>query len=340
MRRSSFLTSLLISSFVLAQTSANEKPLKTQKYNGYGLPNTRFKKVKIDLSKKKLQGQKDEPSVSAPIITMPKTRDRVDSALTAAVKPTPPTPFLSFGLGYDFSYGTQSEKQPDDTRSTYLTHEFTPKIVLGDYTILADFVYVDYIDSKGKDDWNDAPIYISRKAFDLGRVITLSPNALVLLPLSTGSREVTNMKSAVGAGLTLGLNSKNLGIDQWVLNYQARYTKMNNEFNTTTKNDPVTAYQIKQRINVVYQFTDAFSFKTRFEHNSNYSAQNVVRNNYLHFEIFNYQFTENFSANIGHFSGGDVFTVRETDSTAYLENDLKFYDPKASEFGIGLGFSI
>ncbi len=331
----------LLSTLALAQTSQPDSvPLKTQKYNGYGLPNTKFKKVKIDLTKKKPKDQNVEPSVSAPLITVPKYTNGQPSVTAPATKPVPPTPFFSYGGGYDFSYNKQAQKQPDGTQAEYLAHEFTPRLVLGDFTILGDFIYADYLDTPSKSEWIDSPIFLSRAPFELGKAVTLGTNIFVLFPLSKDSREVVNMKSAVGAGITLGMNSKNLGVEQWVLSYQLRYTKMNNEFNTKVDGNPVTAYQIKQRINLAYNFTDAFSFKTRFEYNSNYSSQNIVRNNYIHYQVFNYQFTDHFSGNFGLSAGGNVYSIHETDSKAYIENDLKFYDPKSSELAVGLGFSI
>ena len=333
----------IVATISFAQTnSRTTTQMKTQKYNGYGLPNTKFKKVKIDLSKKK-NVPNAEPSIAAPVITMPKTPIQADGT-TATTGPTAAAPakFLSFGLGYDVSYNAQAQRQEKNAREEYIGSEFTPKMVIGEYTLLGDFIYIEYIKNPSTSEWIDSSLYLSKKASELGRAVTLSPHTLVIFPLSKASREDVEMKYALSAGLTLGLNSKNLGIEKFGLNYVLRYTKLTNEFETKTNHEPVTDYQFKQRVNLSYSFTDKFSFRTRFEYNSNYSAQNVVKNSYLHLEVFNYQFTDHFSANIGHTAGGTVYTIRDSEagSSAYLENDLKFYDPKTSELSVGLGFSI
>ncbi len=333
----------IVAPIAFAQTSSRTTTqMKTQKYNGYGLPNTKFKKVKIDLAKKK-NAPNAEPSIAAPVITMPKTPIQADGT-TATTGPTAAAPakFLTFGFAYDVSYNAQAQLQEKNAREEYILDEFTPKMVIGEYTLLGVFDYIENVKNPGASEWADSSVFLSKKAWELGRVITLSPHALLILPLSKASREVVQMKYGLSAGFTLGLNTKNLGAEKLGLNYVLRYTKYTNEFDTKTNNEPVNDHQIRQRINLSYSFTEKFSFRTRFEYNSNYSAQNVVKNGYVHFEIFNYQFTENFSANIGHSAGGSVYTIRDSDagSSAYLENDLKFYDPKTSELAVGLGFSI
>lgn len=338
------------SSIALGQVSEPTTPLKTQKYNGYGLPNTKYKKIKVDLTKKKSAAQTTtttaSPSIEAtPVKLVPKSSMQPDNTTintsTTAATDKKPTPLVSFNFSYDFSYNAQMQEQADHTRGEYLLHEFTPQLKIGAYTLIGDFFYYDDIKSPSANEWFDSALVAKRNAWDLGKYFTLGPAIIVGLPLSKASREDGGIKSVIGPTLTLGLNTKNIGIEQLTLNYYIRYAKYSTEFTTKPNGDPSADYLIRQRVNIGWQFTDKFSFKGRFEYNSGYSNQGVVKNSYVHFQNFGYQITDMIGVYIAHSTGGSVFTISENAAGDVLfENDLKFYDPKASEVAVGMNLSF
>jgi hypothetical protein len=131
-----------------------------------------------------------------------------------------------------------------------------------------------------------------------------------------------------------------MGFDAVSINYSAGYAKITTDYDTKTNREPAPNYRIRQRINFGYDFTDKFNFKTRFQFDSVYSNANVVRNSFLHFQVFEYNLTDHISANIGHSNGNNAFNIVESPQDYKLENNVKFYDPKISEYSIGIGLSI
>ncbi len=340
-----FLRTLIL--FLLTGTAAfaqvDSLPAKTQKYNGYGLPNTRFKKIKIDLSKKKVAPNTMETfstPAPTPVTTGFFSSDSKNTNLTAQLKEKkvePPVKLLGFILSS--SYNRQGEKQKDGTLGEYYSHILNPSLQLGEFSLLGYFYYYDDIKSPGLNEWQDSVIALTKKPWELGNYFTLASGVAVTLPLSKASREI-GQKYSIGTSLTLGLNTKNMGLPAWIFSYSVGYTKMNNEFETSPKGEPVTSYRIRQRINIGYNFTDAFSFKTRFQYDSAYAYSNVVRNAFLHFQVFGYQFNDHLGVYVGHTNGGNAFLVKESEQDYYLENNVKFFDPNASEYAVGIDLSI
>lgn len=338
----------------LAPTKAAAKPktitqLKTQKYNGYGLANTKFKKIKVDMTKKKSTTELPSaaPSVASPTVSItppksslqPNNTSEGTSATKAEAKP--PEKFWGFSGSYDLSYNTQAEKQADNTQGQYLTHEITPKVKIGEFSLLGDFFYYDDLKNPSANEWADSAIIFMRKPFELGKYLTLTPATTLGLPLSKASREDSGIKYSLGASAGLGLNTKNMGLEWLAISYSLAYTKYATEFNTKPNGDPSADYRIRQRFNLGFSFNEKFSFKSRLQYDSGYSNQGVVRNSYLHYEIFNYKLLENFDVYAGHATAGSpVYSITDSGSDILFENDLKFYDPKKSEFTLGFTLSF
>lgn len=327
---------LLFSAVGFAQVDS--LPAKTQKYNGYGLPNTKFKKIKIDLSKKRPQTQQFE-SISAPPAKINFTSMPQSNNVVTQIETKPEVKAVQFGFSLSSGYNRQAEKQADGSLPEYYMHELTPSLKIGEYTAMGVFYYYDDIKNPSANEWQDSVLAATKKAWNLGNYFTLAPGISLGLPLAKATREI-GLKNTLGTSLTLGLNTKNMGAAAWTLNYSLGYTKMTNEFETNPKGEPITSYRVRQRINIGYSFTDALSFQTRFQFDSATSYSNVIRNSFLHFQVLEYSFNDHVSANIGHANGAGAFIVRESETDYYLENNIKFYDPKSSEYSIGLTLSI
>lgn len=335
----------LSSTAALAQVSEPTTPLKTQKYNGYGLPNTKFKKIKVDLTKKKNGTPTTAtmaPSIEAtPVKLVPKSSMQPDNTIMAAAKPAPEKKLVKLSMDYDLSYNAQMQTQENNARDEYLVHELMPKITIDNYSIMGDFLYRDDRKDTSANEWQDSAVVLSRKSWELGRIFTLAPALTTVLPLSKKSREDAGIKYLIGPTLTLGLNTKNLGLDSFKLNYAVRYLKYQTEFKTKPNGDPSGESQIRQRVTAIYQFTDKFSATGVFDYKSGYSTENTIRNSYWHAEVLGYQITDMFALYIAHSTGGSVYSISEN-AVGYVlfENDLKFYDPKASEIAIGTTISF
>lgn len=331
----------LSGSLVFAQTKKTTTPMKTQKYNGYGLPNTKFRKIKVDMTKKQSETKASPSIATEPVTLTPKSSMQPNNVSVSAATPAAKAEkFVKFSLDYDISYNTQAEKQADGSRSEYISHNFIPKVSIGNYNIFGDIYYNDDIKSPSANEWQDSALVVNRKAFEWGRYVTFTPAGLFVFPLQKSSREDAGIKYAFGPIGTFGLNTKNMGLDALTLNYYLAYAKYVTEFKTKPNGDPSADYRIRQRINFGYQFTDWLSFKSRFQFDSGYSNQGVVKNAYLHYEALEFQITEKISTYIMHATASGVYTISEAGGDILFENDLKFYDPKNSELAIGLTLSF
>lgn len=341
----------LSSSLTLAQAqqpTTTSTSIKTQKYNGYGLPNTKFKKIKVDMTKKIAAPQQAQttPSIEAASVKLtPKYSLAAADTTTAATSTTTTTAAksakpVSFNFMYGLSYNAQMQEQENHARGEYLQHQFMPKMKMGDFSLFGDFYYYDDIKDPSASEWWDSAVVLTYKPVEIGKYFTLGPLGALGLPLQKSSREGGGIKYSLGTTLALGLNTKNMGLEALTLNYTIGYTKYTTEFHTKPNGDPSADYRIRQRVNFGYQFTDKFSFSSRFQYDSGYSNQGVVKNAYYHFEVLEYQFTDIFAASIGHSTGSAVYSITESGNDILFENDLKFYDPKISEIGIGISLSI
>lgn len=335
----------LSSSVAVAQVSESTTPLKTQKYNGYGLPNTKFKKNKVDMTKKKASTQTTTttaPSIeAAPVNLVPKSSMQPNNTVVTAAQPTTDKKLVTLSMDYDLSYNAQMQEQKNHARDEYLIHELVPKVKVGDYSLLGDFLYRDDRKDTAGTEWQDSAVVLSRKSWEIGRVITLAPALNLILPLSKKSREDAGIKYLFGPTLTFALNSKNLGLDSFKLSYSLRYLKYQTEFKTKPNGDPSGDSTIRQRVMAIYNFTDKFSLTGVFDYKSTTSTESTVRNSYWHGESFRYQLTDMFAVYLAHSTGGAVYSISENAAGDVLfENDLKFYDPTASEIAIGTTISF
>lgn len=330
-------------SIASAQVSESTTPLKTQKYNGYGLPNTKYKKIRIDLTKKKSSvAPETAPSAEAATVKLvPKSSLQPDNTVIAVAKPIEEKKAVSFNFDYDISYNGQMQEQENHARDEYIIHELMPKITIDKYSLLGDFLYKDDQKDPSGNEWQDSALVLNRKSWELGHLFTLGPALNLILPLSKKSREDSGIKYLFGPTLTLGLNTKNLGLDSLRLSYSVRYLKYQTEFRTKPNGEPSGDSQIRQRLQAIYQITEKFSFTGIFDFKSGYSTEDVVRNSYWHAEVFSYQFTSIFAAYVAHSTGGSVYSISENAvGDVQFENDLKFYDPKASELAVGMTLSF
>jgi hypothetical protein len=211
---------------------------------------------------------------------------------------------------------------------------------ISDFSIAGDFIYGDDLKDPSSNEWQDSSIAVSRKAWSLGQYLKLSPTVAIGLPLSSSTREVIRLKYVLVGGLGFGLNTKELGAENLVLSYSLSYSKMFNEFETKESGDPLTSYRIRQGVTLGYQITDALSVITISRFDSSYSYANVVRNSFQAIQAFEYKFTDHISAYIAHANGAPAYILKEGDSDYYLESNVKLYDPKTSEYSIGINLSI
>lgn len=267
------------------------------------------------------------PTAAAPATTA------ATSTMTAPKKEEAPS--VKFNLSYDLGYTLQSEAQPNGSRSQSVSHEFLPGMAYGQYSSFAYIGYEQNLIKSSENSWSDPIFGLSKKAWDLGQYLKLAPSGSVTLPLTDSTRNEVGLLYGVGAGLNLGLNTKNLGMDAWSMSYQLNASRSFTSFDTNASDgNPNRLYGFRNRFNLGYNFTDAFSFFTRFDFNSNYSVNGIVTNSFNHFQSFSYSINEVTSVSFTHNNGGS-YLKKDT-----YENNLKFYDTKGSTYSVGLSVNL
>ncbi|MBC7420022.1 MAG: hypothetical protein H7328_04775 [Bdellovibrio sp.] len=309
----------------MAQTDTTSLP---EKYNGFGLPNTKFKKVQITNEPKEIETK----AATAKPVEIKKVNSILKPSLQSAEKQAE----KSVKLGFDISasYNLQSEKQLDGSQYRYLYYEANPKIQFSEYTIAGSLYFYQNTDKAGDNEWDDSTVAISHKAWNTGNYFTLMPVLIYGFPLSTKSREFAKIKSTAGASLVLGLNMANLGVPQVILNYSLNYTKIFTDSDFNSKNEPTSNYRLRQRLNFGYSITEKFSFKTRFQFDSLFAKDDFVTNAFLHYEQLDYSINDYLQVFIGHTNSNGLFNP-ET-----YQNNLKLFDSNTSEYYIGFGLSF
>jgi hypothetical protein len=259
------------------------------------------------------------------------------AAATSATEVKKEDPKAKFSLALGVGYESQLKKQTDGSRSEELSYTIMPAVGYGDYTFTMLNIYIqDLRDTGTTGSFIDPNYIISRKGWTLNDYFKLSPSATVVLPMNESSKNNTGLLYNVAGALTLGLQTKALGMDDWSISYQLGYLRNFTQFSTNAAGDPLTAYRLRQRFNVGYQFTDKLSLATRLQIDSNYSAveANVVKNSFLHYQTLAYALTDSLELSVGHTNAGPMLIGSQ------YENNLKFTDEKSSVYSVGLDLSL
>lgn len=259
----------------------------------------------------------------------------VATSTTAAPKKEE-APAVKFGFVYDFGYNLQAQTQTDEktgaiSRSQGLSQTFKPTIGYGEYSAFASVDYdQDLIDTTGTG-FSDPVVGLSKKPWELGKYLKLSPSVAVQLPLKDETRNEVSLIYNLGGSLGLSLNTKALGLDAFSLGWQVSANKNFTNYDTNAKTGlPNKSHSLRNRFTFGYDITDAFSFFNMFDFNSNYSVNGVVTNSFFTLQALGYALNEKVSLSLAHTNGGPFLK-----STTY-ENNLKLYDSTSSTYSIGL----
>lgn len=246
-------------------------------------------------------------------------------------------PKLKFSLALGTSYSNQIKTQPDGTREEVLYTSIMPGMSYGDYSMSMFNYYIQDLRDTGATGAFIDPIYsVSRKGWTLNDYFKLSPSASLILPVTDATKNNRGLIYSLGGTLALSLQTKALGMDNWNLSYSLGYNRNFIQFSTSAAGEPLTAYFLRQRFNVGYNFTDKLSFFTRLQLDSNYSAveANVVKNSFIHFQSLAYALTDNLEVSVGLFNSGPLLV-----GTNY-SNNLKLIDEKESSYSLGIDLSL
>lgn len=255
------------------------------------------------------------------------------TATSTTGKPAPAdTSWLKANITLGSSYNMAAEAPKEGVQNRYMDYDIIPSLVTGPVKTLLWFKYRQSLVNSEQNEWQNFPIVFSpAKAFNAGDYLTISPALAFTIPLTKETKNNIQLNYSTNANVTLGLNTKTLGWDGVVLNWQTGYTKMNNEFTTSSKGEPITSYQLRQRVNFWYPIVGTLTFKSRLEFNSKFSYENIVRNDFLHFVLFEYGFLEKYNVSFGTGNSGPTMAGPN------YENNLKFYSETSSELFLGLG---
>lgn len=273
-----------------------------------------------------------------PAVATVATATTTAPAQGAATSTTAPkkeeAPSVKFSFFFNPSYSIKAEPGTDGTRDESISYFFSPSMSYGVYRASVYTLYGQDIKDTKSSYWIDPVFTFSRSAIPLSDYFKLGPSVSITLPMTDGSKNNTELLYTIAGALNLSLNTKNLGLDKWSTSYYVAYDRNFTRYSTTAAGEPVTMQRIRQRINVGYSFTDKLSLSTRFQLDSNYSAEGIVRNKFLHFQTISYQINDTVALSAGHTNANNLL-----DGTTY-QNNLKFYDETTSEYSAGIEISI
>lgn len=279
------------------------------------------------------------PATAAPAtataIKKPASKASSAATSTVAAPKKEEAPTVKFGLGYDLGYSMQAKAQPDGSRSQSLSHEFVPSMSYGEYNAFAYMGYNQDLVATNENGWSDLILGAGKKAWTLSEYLKLGPSITLVQPLTNRSRNEIGLLYAFSAALKLTLNTKTLGMDAFKLSYQGQISRANLQYDTNAKTGaPNRLHGYRSRINIGYDITDALSFSTQFDFNSNYSVNGIVSNTFSHSQTLGYTLNDHASLSFTHSNEGPYL------KTGTYENNLKFFNDEDSSYSIGLGLSI
>ena len=255
------------------------------------------------------------------------------TSVTEVKKDEPPS--LKYSLDLSFGYTLQAEKQADGTQAESSSFAFTPGMSYGVYKASVFEQYNQNLKDTTKTGyWYDPAFSFSRTSFPLNDYFKFGPAISLTLPMTDGAKNTKELLYTIGGSTSFYLQTKNLGLDAWDIGYYIGYIRNFTKYSTDSAGEILTMQRIRQRINVTYKFTDSLSLKTRFQFDSNYSTEGVVRNEFLTYQTLSYAINDTVSVSAGHTNSGSAL-----DGTTY-ENNIKFYDQKKSEYSASLDISI
>jgi hypothetical protein len=276
-----------------------------------------------------------KPTTSSATEDAQGTSAAVAAATSTTTVKAEEAPKLKFSLDMGIAYNLGAEAQPDGTRVESIDYSFTPGMSYDVYKASVFNLYSqDLKDTSKNGTFIDPAWSFSRTSFALNDYFKLGPALSLTLPMTDSSKNNTELLYQIGGSLGLYLQTKQLGLDSWDIGYYVGYVRNFTKYATTAAGDPVTMQRIRQRINVAYHLTDKLSIKTRFQFDSKYSSEGVIRNDFLHYENLVYDINSTFSVSVGH-----SYTNSLLDGTTY-ENNLRFYDEKKSQYAAELDISI
>lgn len=308
-----------------------------EKYNGYGLKNTKLQKT-ISQTTPKKKSKKINPDTLLPA---PQTAFVAEPqlAVTPVITPKEPLPVTpeepakknyKFAAEVFFLYERQAEKLNDGTQPQGLGLEVDPRVTMYDISLYGKFYYIYSLDHPGQqNDWDDPTIGLHYRGWHIISAVRFAPKIYVNLPWSKESRENREFRSINNVGFDLKLNSKYLNIEKFFFSYSAAYGFFDNKFSTRTNGEPATKSKILQIVKTGYNF-NPITFTFSFEFTSNYSYDDVVRNSFLMYEMLSYQFTEKIGASFYHYNKAALLRP------GTYENNLNVYDKDTSTLGLSL----
>lgn len=259
--------------------------------------------------------------------------------------PAPAANPTTFGLVFEPGYEVQAYEQTDPktgqkSRSESMSYGFTPSMKFGDGYKLSSYWEYDQnlVDSTDADNgWIDPSVSLSRKAWEIGKYVKLSPSTTVGLPLTTKTKSDVNLKYALSGKLTASLNTANMGMDAFSLSYGVQLSRYFTDYSTKLSGDPVTQQRIRQEIHVGYQIIEPLSFDFFFRHDSKFSAEGVVRGGFVMQQTLEYAINDSLSVNVAHTNQGATL---KKDAQENYQNAIQFDDRESSTYSIGMSLSI
>lgn len=257
------------------------------------------------------------------------------AAATSTVAPKKEeAPKASFGIAYEAGYSMQAQTQPNGTRSQSISHGFTPSMSYGLYSARVNFSYEQDLNDSASNGFGDPAFTFGRKGWELGKYLKLGPSASLVLPMTDESKNNVGLMYNIGGALSLSLNTKAIGMDSLSLSYQLAANKNFTNYDTKADGSINNSHKLRNRLSLGYQITDAVSFFNMFDFNSSYSVNGVVTNSYFSLQSFGYSVNDNVSLSLSHALGGSYLKA------GTYENNLKFFDSKASNYSFGVEISL
>ncbi len=246
-----------------------------------------------------------------------------------------------FEIALQISRGTSLYDHKDGSRSDSMDYLAMPQMKLSFGSVKGKIVYSQNLRDDGNtydgtaaaSDFGDISLTVAKNPYKWmwsgPYVITLTPFASGVIPVSKNSLKRDELKTAISAGASFGIIPDGISPETdcfWSFAIGITAGRNFHTYDTDINGKVLNRYSSNQTLNISYNYKD-FSFGVEFINKTRWTYQGNVKSAFEHSQEIGYNVTDNVSVAVGHSNGGSALKANGVDSNLELvnENDSSVY---------------
>ncbi len=249
-------------------------------------------------------------------------------------------PDYKFSGSFEISRSTALYNFRDGSHADGLDLQFVPVLMtpIGSFSLKETYSRNLHNDNDVNAGFSDAAVTYGFGSMDWDwstpYVLTLSPSATVIIPISEISVKKNQLQTAIAGGLSLGIRPDNVGENQsagWTFSIAATAGRSFHAFEEDINGAVLNKYSSNQSVSLGYKISD-FNFVFNYTNRSRWTYQNKIKQSFVMSQEIAYSINENFNVSVGHTN--DVASILKANG---FESNLQIIDENNSGVYLSLG---